>query len=1481
MPDNPRPILNPSSIAQFFNQESCPMFLSWKYDTDGQRRLHTRNWEENKISPILAKKGREYEREQVKSLRIHLDDAKFIGNPDSEWLDFDEEWEGEKENRSEEVLDYANEAASNGDDYPPIVLHHPYLSGEIGAYEVEGKADIVVFEPTNNNFNLYVFEVKLSSEERVHHRLQATIYTILLKKRLSDLGITPDQAFTKIITKENRIQDGGLKETDDFDISCYETQLRIKLEEGGKFDQLILEKDFVETRYWIDSRCSQCGYEPMCVTRAVESKGLELLGITPGTQEVLEQLGVRDLEDFANLYDQPGEDSSHLDFSPLEPRDEELVQKIRKETNISEVQKKSQIAYRFLGEIDERYSREGPDFFPHELQGAGRNLLTDQHPPSIEGEDTDYRGDRGPDYPSGSLIRIYLFTQHDPIQNRLVLLGGLLENTSSGRQETVSKLSYNLPDSVSEKDIEEKRLLKEFFSELSEKIRTVAPDISSDQFEEDEGFLHLYFYSYRQRQVLMEAVKRHPRVHGSRMVRTLLGLREEIDQEMVSILQRDFVKRQALRFPGLGIVQATAQYRDDGWFSWEREREDGSVAHFHEIFEKGLFDSTVRHGSLDGGIRLDHSRVRNAVDSNEHRLAEWKYPVKNRETSQIPSEYVWGVIKNLDPDDFENPEDIRGFLYRGSGGGRITREDLKLFAEHLCSAIKHIERGTRNKDSFVNKDALNIDDITELDFDERSLSEVSIEYQQLEYQTQRRERESYYRLPLEERVNTGKSLLFRCDDFDDEDRIIGRIITPQGEEYSPSDNLSIISSPLSLGSGSFIVYTRLDRSEDRPEDLYTRQDPRFISNSPIGIVDRLNRETGEITIKALGYQWPRDDEPYIENHRPFTESPEESGWKVFIGEEEEFIADPMMDKIVSSRAYYALRHSENNPIYQLLTEVYDGEREELPIEKWDLQNVRDYIERLKESNLHDPNPRQRRLIRDVDHAVVSLQGPPGTGKTSYAIAPTVLSRIHASALEEEDMIGIVSALSHDAVDEALEKTIEMIEGCPTESNLELIRICSSRGQGSDHENVENVFYNESDAAERIREIYRDHLMPGLDGQMHLTSNQILFFGTPASIRGFMNKVADSVGDADSVEDLMESDRAAIFDLVVVDEASMMDLPKFFLLTAFLGENGQVILAGDHRQMQPIQRHDWEREDRKPIEEHVPFLSALNFLRYLRGEPVDIEYLYRDPPELNDPDETIPVHRLEETHRLPEISAKMHTDLFYSQDGITLRSVGDSGEIPIEDLDIPEDETHPVSKTLNPENKVTLLLHNDEQATRASLVEQILVCSLIGRLPESYTGDSGEGSVGVVVPFRAQSSELDRMTPENVQVNTVEKFQGDEKEVMIISMTAADPGYVNQITEFLLDPNRFNVAASRMKQKLIVIASSSIFEASSNKVEDFEKQEPWKQFYKRMGGLDLETTSYRISKFLEGTNRRELEERLEEIEDENIEVKVLENYQPTY
>ena len=79
----------------------------------------------------------------------------------------------------------------------------------------------------------------------------------------------------------------------------------------------------------------------------------------------------------------------------------------------------------------------------------------------------------------------------------------------------------------------------------------------------------------------------------------------------------------------------------------------------------------------------------------------------------------------------------------------------------------------------------------------------------------------------------------------------------------------------------------------------------------------------------------------------------------------------------------------------------------------------------------------------------------------------------------------------------------------------------------------------------------------------------------------------------------------------------------------------------------------------------------------------------------------------------------------------------------------------------------------------------------------------DGTVGIVTPYRKQADELKRVFMHTtVKADTVDKFQGQEKSIMIFSTVD------NEIGRFVSDPNRLNVAISRAIDQFIIVTDGN-------------------------------------------------------------------------
>lgn len=97
-----------------------------------------------------------------------------------------------------------------------------------------------------------------------------------------------------------------------------------------------------------------------------------------------------------------------------------------------------------------------------------------------------------------------------------------------------------------------------------------------------------------------------------------------------------------------------------------------------------------------------------------------------------------------------------------------------------------------------------------------------------------------------------------------------------------------------------------------------------------------------------------------------------------------------------------------------------------------------------------------------------------------------------------------------------------------------------------------------------------------------------------------------------------------------------------------------------------------------------------------------------------------------------------------------------------------------------------------------------------------------GEMAVVVPYRAQARQirnlLRRLVPDaavhrQIIVDTVERMQGQECDLVIVSLTTANPAFAADLAEFFFQPERLNVAVTRPRKKLIIVGSRHVLNAT--------------------------------------------------------------------
>jgi uncharacterized protein len=128
--------------------------------------------------------------------------------------------------------------------------------------------------------------------------------------------------------------------------------------------------------------------------------------------------------------------------------------------------------------------------------------------------------------------------------------------------------------------------------------------------------------------------------------------------------------------------------------------------------------------------------------------------------------------------------------------------------------------------------------------------------------------------------------------------------------------------------------------------------------------------------------------------------------------------------------------------------------------------------------------------------------------------------------------------------------------------------------------------------------------------------------------------------------------------------------------------------------------------------------------------------------------------------------------------------------------------------------------SDEEVGRIQeIVQELLGRTLTDR--EGRTKPLGLLDILFVAPYNMQVRKLQERFPE-ARVGSVDKFQGQEAPVVIVSMCSSADEFGSRGLEFLLDKNRMNVAISRAQTLAIVVGDPRIATTQAATVEQMEK-----------------------------------------------------------
>jgi DNA replication ATP-dependent helicase Dna2 len=236
-------------------------------------------------------------------------------------------------------------------------------------------------------------------------------------------------------------------------------------------------------------------------------------------------------------------------------------------------------------------------------------------------------------------------------------------------------------------------------------------------------------------------------------------------------------------------------------------------------------------------------------------------------------------------------------------------------------------------------------------------------------------------------------------------------------------------------------------------------------------------------------------------------------------------------------------------------------------------------------------------------------------------------------------------------------------------------------------------------------------------------------------------------------------REQSFDAAVVDEASQLTEPNTLAATELAD---RFVLVGDHHQLPPVVRSETD-------------LSQSLFERMIEEHPDAAVMLDRQ-------------------YRMAQRVQAFASREFY--DGELRPATPDVAGRTLADLDGVDADALPAQLR----DRVTMLDVGGDAGRHTDAVEADRVAEVV----EQFRAAGVESDrIAVIAPFRAQVAEIGRRVPDGVAVDTVDRFQGSSKDVVIVSFVATG----DLDSPIFEDYRRVNVALTRAKRSLVLVGDA--------------------------------------------------------------------------
>ena len=424
-----------------------------------------------------------------------------------------------------------------------------------------------------------------------------------------------------------------------------------------------------------------------------------------------------------------------------------------------------------------------------------------------------------------------------------------------------------------------------------------------------------------------------------------------------------------------------------------------------------------------------------------------------------------------------------------------------------------------------------------------------------------------------------------------------------------------------------------------------------------------------------------------------------------------------------------------------------------------------------------------------------IQGPPGTGKTS--VIAEIVKRLSAQG----ERI-LLAAFTNQAVD-------NMLLRLDSEGFSDYVRLGHDRSVHADVQNrlLKNLLTPQPTSASKAPLLSSDHTDPSPPQVNTLLHSGQVVASTTATWSSDKYAAPTSHGRNTSSAQLPLQ-----FDVAIIDEASQLTIPA---ILGALRLAKRFILVGDDKQLPPLVL------SKEAIQKGL----AVSLFSFLKQQ--DDDYMKRQSEELEQYESACVA--LQVQYRMNQWISNYSSVVFYERQLLADKTVKDR-VLPVSPLGTwSTTEAPAITYALAPKHPLVFLdIHSGPELRAAIAKSNDLEAQAVRTIVQGLLARNiAEKDIGIIAPFRAQVANIRRylfeqhlesgwrgIAPETpMSIDTVDRFQGGERAVIIMSFTVAQPlASDSPLREFLINPNRLNVALTRAQRKLILVGNVFALEA---------------------------------------------------------------------